>query len=106
MCSISLSNVNVYACLVCGKYFQGRGTKSHAYFHSINEDHHVYMNLDTLKTYLLPEGHEVIDESLEDIKYVVNPVYIPEQVAKIDKEPKTGHDLANKPYVPGTLLCT
>jgi U4/U6.U5 tri-snRNP-associated protein 2 len=64
------------------------------------------MNLDTLKIYLLPEGHEVIDESLEDIKYVVNPFYTPEQVAKIDKESRTGHDLANKPYVPGKFFCT
>jgi U4/U6.U5 tri-snRNP-associated protein 2 len=24
LCSISLSNLNVYACLVCGKYFQGK----------------------------------------------------------------------------------
>ena len=23
LCSVSLSNNNVYACLVCGKYFQG-----------------------------------------------------------------------------------
>lgn len=23
LCSISLSNLNVYACLICGKYFQG-----------------------------------------------------------------------------------
>lgn len=23
LCSISLSRINVYACLVCGKYFQG-----------------------------------------------------------------------------------
>lgn len=23
LCSVSLSNVNVYACLVCGKYYQG-----------------------------------------------------------------------------------
>jgi U4/U6.U5 tri-snRNP-associated protein 2 len=23
VCSVSLSNLNVYACLVCGKYFQG-----------------------------------------------------------------------------------
>ena len=41
LCSISLSNINVYACLVCGRYFQGRGPKSHAYFHSLDEDHHV-----------------------------------------------------------------
>ena len=24
LCSISLSHTNVYACLVCGKYFQGK----------------------------------------------------------------------------------
>lgn len=24
LCSISLSKINVYACLVCGKYFQGK----------------------------------------------------------------------------------
>lgn len=33
VCSVSLSNLNVYACLVCGKYFQGKkiGTnQSHA----------------------------------------------------------------------------
>lgn len=23
LCSVSLSRINVYACLVCGKYFQG-----------------------------------------------------------------------------------
>ena len=23
LCSVSLSHLNVYACLVCGKYFQG-----------------------------------------------------------------------------------
>ena len=49
LCSISLLNTNVYACLVCGKYFQGRGKNSYAYLHSINEDHHVYVNLSTLK---------------------------------------------------------
>jgi U4/U6.U5 tri-snRNP-associated protein 2 len=24
LCSVSLSNLNVYACLVCGKYYQGQ----------------------------------------------------------------------------------
>lgn len=24
LCSVSLSKINVYACLVCGKYFQGK----------------------------------------------------------------------------------
>jgi U4/U6.U5 tri-snRNP-associated protein 2 len=52
LCSISLSNINIYGCLVCGKYFQGRGRKSYAYSHSIHEDHHVFINLETTKVCL------------------------------------------------------
>lgn len=48
-CSVSLSNLNVYACLVCGKYYQGRGRNSHAYTHSLEAGHHVYINLRTEK---------------------------------------------------------
>ena len=25
VCSVSLSNINIYSCLICGKFFQGRG---------------------------------------------------------------------------------
>ena len=28
LCSVSLSKINVYACLVCGKYFQGKFLRS------------------------------------------------------------------------------
>uniref|UniRef100_A0A8C9VJX3 ubiquitinyl hydrolase 1 n=1 Tax=Scleropages formosus TaxID=113540 RepID=A0A8C9VJX3_SCLFO len=51
LCSVSLSHINVYACLICGKYFQGRGLKSHAYTHSVQFAHHVFLNLHTLKFY-------------------------------------------------------
>ena len=34
VCSQSLTNQNVYSCLVCGKFFQGRGRHTHAYTHS------------------------------------------------------------------------
>ena len=30
-CSVSLSTLNVYCCLVCGKYFQGKGPGTAAY---------------------------------------------------------------------------
>lgn len=52
VCSVSLSNINIYGCLVCGKYFQGRGRSSYAYSHSIHDDHHVFINLETTKVYL------------------------------------------------------
>ncbi|CDW98266.1 hypothetical protein, partial [Sporisorium scitamineum] len=70
LCSISLSNINVYACLVCGRYFQGRGRNSYAYLHSIDDSHHVFMNLSTAQTYILPDNYAVPEENqtaLQDI---------------------------------------
>lgn len=60
LCSVSLTRINVYACLVCGKYFQGRGTNTYAYTHSVAESHHVFLNLQTLKFYCLPDNYEII----------------------------------------------
>lgn len=65
LCSVSLTRVNVYACLVCGKYFQGRGIKTHAYTHSVAEFHHVFLNLNTLRFYCLPDNYEIVDSSLD-----------------------------------------
>lgn len=45
ICCITLADVNVYACLVCGKYFQGRGKSSVAYTHSVDQSHFVFINL-------------------------------------------------------------
>ena len=75
-CSVSLSNLNVYACLVCGKYYQGRGKKSHAYTHSLEAGHHVFINLQTEKVYCLPDGYEISDPSLDDIRHVLNPRFV------------------------------
>ena len=75
ICSISLSNQNIYACLVCGKYFQGRGIKSHAYTHSLQEAHYVFLNLSTEKFYCLPENYEFFDSSLDDIIVLSNYIF-------------------------------
>ncbi|KAI8429564.1 hypothetical protein MSG28_000185 [Choristoneura fumiferana] len=88
LCSVSLTRINVYACLVCGKYFQGRGTNTHAYTHSVADGHHVFLNLHTLKFYCLPDNYEVIDSSLNDIKYVLNPVFTSEQITMMDTNTK------------------
>lgn len=104
LCSVSLSNINVYACLVCGKYFQGRGTKSHAYFHALDEDHHVFINLETQKVYVLPEGYEVKSKSLDDIKYVSDPRYSKREVMSLDRSNNEHHKswaLSGKEYTPG-----
>ncbi|KAI9795354.1 MAG: ubiquitin-specific protease ubp10, partial [Piccolia ochrophora] len=101
LCSVSLSNINVYACLVCGKYYQGRGSKSNAYFHALEVGHHVFVNMETQKVYVLPEGYEVKSSTLDDIKFVVDPTYTKPEVAKLDREPQTGWDLAGRKYIPG-----
>ncbi|TPX32034.1 hypothetical protein SmJEL517_g04779 [Synchytrium microbalum] len=102
LCSVSLTNLNVYACLVCGKYFQGRGPSSHAYTHSLHEDHHVFINLESLKVFILPEGYEVTDASLSDIKHVLKPTFTKQQVAELDGgQIKYAYDLNNKKYMPG-----
>lgn len=101
LCSVTLSNINVYACLVCGTYFQGRGHKSQAYFHALEIGHHVYINLTTKKVYVLPEGYEVRSKSLEDIKFVVDPVFAKQDIAKLDKSRPPAWDLQGKKYNPG-----
>ncbi|KAF7510680.1 hypothetical protein GJ744_006046 [Endocarpon pusillum] len=103
LCSVSLSNINVYACLVCGKYYQGRGPKSHAYFHALEVGHHVYINMETKRVYVLPEGYEVQNKSLEDIKYVVDPRFTEADVKKLDRDARESVDLANKRYRPGFI---
>ncbi|GFQ04392.1 U4/U6.U5 tri-snrnp-associated protein 2 [Phtheirospermum japonicum] len=117
-CSVSLSNLNVYACLVCGKYYQGRGQKSHAYTHSLEAGHHVYINLRTEKVYCLPDGYEVSDPSLDDIRHVLNPrhcswmplLMIPAnyrfsrgQVGQIDQNRQWSRSLDGSDYLPGMV---
>ncbi len=50
--------------------FLGRGRHSHAYTHSVQMYHHVFLNLSTLEFYCLPDNYRVIDASLEDIKVI------------------------------------
>lgn len=75
LCSVSLSHLNVYACLVCGKYFQGRGQRTHAYMHSVDTDHRVYLNLHSLQFYCLPDNYQVKDSSLDDIVVSFHPFF-------------------------------
>ncbi|KAK0541433.1 Ubiquitin carboxyl-terminal hydrolase 10 [Tilletia horrida] len=102
LCSVTLSHTNVYGCLVCGKYFQGRGTNSHAYFHSIDEGHRVFMNLETGKVYILPDNYLVEDPSLSDIQYLLKPTFTARQIATLDApDVRPSFDLHAHPYYPG-----
>lgn len=74
-CSVSLSRVNVYVCLVCGRYFQGRGQATHAYTHALEAGHHMFMKLEDGRVYCLPDMYQVVDRSLADVQFVLNPTF-------------------------------
>ncbi|KAI9570199.1 spindle pole body protein [Boletus coccyginus] len=104
VCSVSTSNINIYGCLVCGKYFQGRGRSSYAYAHAIHDDHHVFINLETAKVYVLPDGYLVSDPSLEDIAFVLNPKFTKASLTNLSSAShlsKPSYDLMHKPYLQG-----
>ena len=85
LCSVSLANSNVYACLVCGRYFQGRGRHSHAYAHALDAEleHHVFINLASEEIFCLPDGYQIFDKSLEDIKYNLHPKFKTKDLAQV-----------------------
>ena len=103
LCSVSLSRINVYACLICGKYFQGRGNNTHAYTHSVSENHRVFLNLETKKFYCLPDNYEVIDASLSDILYVLNPTFTPELIKKLETSSREARAYDGTMYTPGVV---
>lgn len=101
---MSLSRINVYACLVCGKYFQGRGHNTHAYTHSVSdEQHRVFLNLATKKFYCLPDNYEIIDPSLSDIIYVLDPTYTPDLISKLETSAKEARAFCGSLYLPGIV---
>ncbi|XP_071952068.1 ubiquitin carboxyl-terminal hydrolase 39-like isoform X1 [Antedon mediterranea] len=103
LCSVSLSHLNVYACLVCGKYFQGRGQKSHAYTHSVQVNHHVFLNLHNLRFYCLPDNYEIIDSSLDDIKYVLRPTFTEDLLKALETSSKMSRAYDGTTYLPGIV---
>lgn len=103
LCSVSLSKVNVYACLVCGKYFQGRGKSTHAFIHSVNEFHHIFLNLETLKFYCLPDNYEVKHPSLDDILHVLRPRFSKDDIDMLDRSIESVKAYDGKLYYPGIV---
>lgn len=104
VCSVTLNNLNTYACLTCGKFFQGKGKNTQAYTHSLEEQHHVYISLATdCKIWCLPDNYEVEDASLNDIKYNLMPLFNKEMVEKLDSEPLFARSLEGAEYYPGCL---
>ena len=101
-CSVSLSRVNVYACLVCGSYFQGRGPGTHAHTHSVEAGHHLFINTENGRVFCIPENYEVVDRSLKDIQHVLNPLY-DEEDRKILADLQWARTIDGSDYMPGLV---
>ncbi|CAD8156807.1 unnamed protein product [Paramecium octaurelia] len=99
LCSVTLSNLNVYVCLICGKYYQGKSINTQAYIHSLEQDHHLFMNLQNTKIYCLPDNYEVVDHSLEDIQYNLDPKF--NNLKELDDNVEESRALDGTTFLPG-----
>lgn len=101
VCSVSLEREHVYACLVCGKYFRGRGRQTPAYTHSVEESHFVFVHLSKGTFHCLPDDYEIKSPSVQDIRDALHPTFTPESVASIDSKHALSRDIFGRRYIPG-----
>ena len=101
-CCVTLqSGPHIYGCLVCGKFFRGRGPQTPAYTHSVQDGHFVFVHLANSKFYCLPDNYEIQDPSLEDIASALHPTFNGKELAKIDENTELARDLFGRRYLPG-----
>lgn len=103
LCCVSLSGENVYVDLVDGKYFQGRGKDTHAYRHALEKGHYVWMNVVDGKVFCIPDGYEVVDKSLEDIKFNLQPLFDEEEIEQTATKVRYAKALDGTDYIPGCI---
>lgn len=104
-CSITLqTGAHIYACLVCGKYFRGRGRQTPAYTHAVEEAHFVFIHLLNGTFHCLPDDYEIEndnDASLDDIRAALHPRFTASQIRTLDEQATLSRDLFGRRYLPG-----
>jgi U4/U6.U5 tri-snRNP-associated protein 2 len=101
-CSVSLeTGPHVYGCLVCGKFFRGRGQQTPAYTHSVDDGHFIFVHLQRGTFHCLPDDYEVKDPSLADISAALHPTFDKEEISKLDANTGLARDLFGRRYLPG-----
>ena len=89
--------MNVYCCLVCGKYFRGKEYNTEAFRHALepsskasesnDQQHNLFIGVsgpNFCKVFSIPDDEEVTDQSLDVIKYNLNPLYTKEMITTFD----------------------
>ena len=69
----------------------------------MSEGHRVYLNLESHKFYCLPDNYEVIDASLGDILYVLNPTFSQDLIKKLETSAKENRAFYGTKYIPGVV---
>jgi U4/U6.U5 tri-snRNP-associated protein 2 len=95
------SGPHIYGCLVCGKFFRGRGPATPAYTHSVQEGHFVFVHLTTTEFYCLPDNYTIHDPSLLDIRAALRPTFTRHDVSRLDWNTQLARDLFGRSYLPG-----
>lgn len=75
---------------------QGARSRRHGLHHPLTHD----------QVYVLPDGYLVSDPSLEDIAYVLAPVFTPGTISTLSPPsltPRPSYDLKQRPYIPGYI---
>jgi U4/U6.U5 tri-snRNP-associated protein 2 len=101
VCSVSLESHNLYACLVCGKYFQGRGPSSHAFAHALDASHHLFLNLETETAYSIPDNLQIVDPLIDRIASALRPKFTPAAVAALSTTPRLYRTLNGSRHLQG-----
>jgi len=105
VCSVTLSPLNVYACLTCGRFFAGKSSDTPLFAHALEQSHYVWMNLASGAVWCVPDDYQVHDPSLDDIVYNLRPTYGPEEIRLLGTPGHVvrGRDLQGHKYVVGVI---
>lgn len=63
----------------------------------------MYLNLETKKFYCLPDNYEIIDPSLADIVYVLDPTFSQEMIRQTENRDKEVRAFCGTMYSPGVV---
>lgn len=103
-CCVTLeAGPHVYACLVCGKFYRGRGPQTPAYLHAVDEGHYCFVHLQEGTFYCLPDDYEIADSSLEDISAALHPTFTKQEIQGLDENTKLARDWFGRRYLPGFI---
>ena len=63
--------------------------------------HFVFIHLHDVRTFCLPDGYEVFDSSLDDVKKCLSPTFSPSDIIHLNQNSSLARDVYGVNYLPG-----